>query len=151
MKVTNPANNFLAIFAGSIDFGIYLRIAAVLGIFVLLWFLAAMFRRETVKRDLRQRGCKPKYIWWMVFAWWSPWYDAMPFRVVYIGQDGSIHKAYCWVGHWLMDSPISPRRVRWIKDEIVGEIPLPEVWASDEIIRKKLKERDSQGDNLLDE
>jgi hypothetical protein len=50
-----------------------------------------------------------------------------------------------------MDSPISPRRVRWIKDEIIGERPLPEVWASDEMITKKLKDRDSQGDNLLDE
>jgi hypothetical protein len=151
MKVTNPANNFVAIFADSIDLEIYLRMAAVPGMVVLLWFLVVMFRREAVKRDLTQRGCKPKSIRWIVFAWWSPWYDATPFRVVYIGQDGSIHKAYCRVGHWLMDSPISPRRVRWIKDEIIGETPLPEVWASDEMITKKLKERDSQGDNLLDE
>jgi hypothetical protein len=140
----------VAIFADSIDLRIYLRIAAVLCIFVLAWFLAAMFRREAVKRDLRQRGCKPKYIWGIVFAWWAPFYE-VPFRVVYFGPDGSIHKAYCWVGHWLFDLPFSPLRVRWIKDEIVGEIPLPEVWASDEIITKKLKERDSQSDNLLDE
>jgi hypothetical protein len=46
-----------------------LLVAASLGIFVLLWFLAAMFRREAVKRDLRQRGCKPIRIWWLVFAW----------------------------------------------------------------------------------
>jgi hypothetical protein len=145
-------NEFAAIFAISVEAGVYLRFAASLGIFVLLWFLAAMFRREAVKRDLHQRGCKPIRVWWRVFAWWSPWYEGMPFRVIYSDQNGFIHKAYCWVGHWLLDSPFSPRRVRWIKDKIIGELPLPEVWADSEILRPKLKDGNStvETDNLLE-
>ena len=38
-------------------------------------------------------------------------------------------------------------RIDWVKDEIIGELPLPEVWVSDEIVCKKL-EGNSQSDNL---
>ncbi len=140
-----------ALLAVSVEMGLYLRIAASIGIFVLLWFLGAMFRREAVKRDLHQRGCKPIRIWWLVFAWWSPWYDSMPFRVIYSDQNGLIHKAHCWVGHWLSDSPFGPRRVNWVKDKVIGQLPLPEAWADNEIIHPKLPERDSSTEaiNLL--
>jgi hypothetical protein len=134
----------------SIETGIYLRIAASLGIFVLIWFLGAMFRREVVKRDLRQRGCKPKRIWWIVFAWWSPWFYAMPFRVIYSDQNGYVHKARCYVFGLLAASHFSSSRVKWFKDEIIGELPLPEVFASNEIIRPKLNQS-SQTENLSDE
>lgn len=121
--------------------GIYLRIAACLGIVVLLCLLAAMFRRESVKRDLRERGCKPIRIWWVVYTSWAWTADRMPFRVIYSDQNHFIHKAYCWVGHRLMDSPFGPRRVTWVKDEITGELPLPEVYANDEIVRGQLEDK----------
>jgi hypothetical protein len=111
----------------SIDLGVDLRIAAALGIFTLLWTLAAMFRRESVKRDLRERGCKPIRIWWTVIDWRVRWYDSVPFRVIYSDPNQFVHKACCWVGHGLMASPFGPRRVVWVKDEIIGEVPLPEV------------------------
>jgi len=98
----------------------YLLVAASLGIFILVWFLAAMFRREAVKRDLRQRGCKPIRIWWQVTAWWSPWLEAMPYRVTYLDPDGLVHKANCYVGHALMAQPFGPLLVKWVKDEIIG-------------------------------
>jgi hypothetical protein len=120
--------------------GVYLRVAASLGIFILVWFLFAMFRRESVKRDLRQRGCKPIRIWWMVTAWWSPSLDGMPFRVTYSDSNHLIHKASCWVGHRLMDSPLGARRVIWVRDEIIGEMPLPEVSADGGIDRRQLKD-----------
>jgi len=34
----------------------------------------------------------------------------------------------------------SPLQIQWVKDEILGELPLPEVWVSDEIITNKLKD-----------
>jgi hypothetical protein len=125
----------------NVETGIYLRIAASLGIFVLIWFLGAMFRREVVKRDLRQRGCKPKRIWWIVFAWWSPWFYAMPFRVIYSDQNGHVHKARCYVFGLLATSRFGSSRVKWFKDEIIGQLPLPEVWAADEVIRPKLTDQ----------
>lgn len=97
----------------------YFLMAASLGLFILVWFLAAMFRREAVKRDLRRRGCKPIQIWWRVTAWWSPWFDAMPYRVIYLDSNGLIHKANCYVGHSLLASPFDSPVVRWIKDEII--------------------------------
>jgi hypothetical protein len=134
------------LFAIGVEAGVYFRIAASIGIFVLLWFLVAMFRREAVKRDLRQRGCKPIRIWWLVFAWWSRLVDSVPFRVIYSDRNGFIHKAYCWVGHELFGSPFGPRRVNWVKDEVIGQLPLPEAWVADEIIRPKLTEWDSSAE-----
>lgn len=142
---------FMAMFSISVETGVFLRIAASLGIFVFILYLVAMFRRESVKSDLLQRNCKPIRIWWIGCAWWSPWFDAMPFRVIYSDQNCFIHKAHCWVGHRLFDSPFGPRRVVWVKDNIVGELPLPEVWAESEIVRPKLNEENPQTDNLLDE
>jgi hypothetical protein len=92
-----------------------------------------------VKRDLRQRGCKPIKIWWLVTAWWSPWLEAMPYRVIYSDSNGLIHKANCYVGHSLLAMPLDLPRVRWVKDEIIGRVPPPEVWVSEEILRQKLK------------
>ena len=103
----------------------YLLIATALGIIVLQWFLVAMFRRESVKRDLRERGCRPIRIWWRVFAWWAP-NRATPFRTIYSDPTGSIHKADCWVRQDLFGPAFGPRRVRWIKDEVTCEFPLPE-------------------------
>jgi hypothetical protein len=136
----------MTMFAISVEAGVYLRIAASLSIFVLLWFLNAMFRREAVKRDLRQRGNKPKRIWWIVFAWWSPWFYTMPFRVIYSDQKGYVHKARCYVFGLLAASYFGSSRVKWFKDEIIGELPLPEVWASDEIIHPKLKNQNLSGE-----
>jgi hypothetical protein len=123
-----------------------LLVAASLGIFVLLWFLAAMFRREAVKRDLRQRGCKPIRIWWLVFAWWSRLVDSVPFRVIYSDRNGFIHKAHCWVGHDLFGSPFGPRRVTWVKDKVVGQLPMTEILVDNEIIGPKLAEWDSSAE-----
>ena len=99
-----------------------------LGVGILALFPIAMFRREAVKRSLAQQGCRPRHIRWLVFTWWCPdspkgllpWM-AMPFGVVYADPSGFIHRAHCWVGHEAFDSLFSPRRVCWIRDEIVGE------------------------------
>jgi hypothetical protein len=41
--------------------------------------------------------------------------------------------------------------LRWLGDTVIGQLPLSEVWASDEIVRPKLAERDSstEADRLL--
>lgn len=69
------------------------------------------------------------------------------FRVIYSDPNHLIHKAYCWAGYdvSIISAPIftaltAPLHIQWMKDEIIGEQPLPEVWVSDEIIRKKLKD-----------
>lgn len=143
-------NRFNVIFAISVETGVYLRVAASLSIVVLVWFLIAMFRREAIKRDLRQRGCKPIRIWWLMFAWWSPWFYAIPFRVIYSDRNCSVHKARCYVFSLLLGSRFGANRVKWFKDEIVGKLLLPEVWASNETIRPKLNRRNLQADNLLE-
>jgi hypothetical protein len=146
--VALEATLFLAAFALSI-----------LGAVFLGRFLLAMFRRAAVKRYLRQRGCEPIKVRWLIFAWWCPWIPVRPsvwvlataFRVIYSEPNRLIHKAYCWVGYdvSVVVAPIFSgfsRRIEWAKDEIIGELPLPEVWVSDEIVTKKLKEN-SQTDN----
>jgi hypothetical protein len=100
------------------DFHVYLAIAAVAGIVFLLLFLDAIFRRESVKRDLRERGCTPLRIWWRPLAYWSTHYWGAPFRVIYKDHDQRIHKAYCCVYTALGSSPLGTRRVEWIKDEL---------------------------------
>jgi hypothetical protein len=96
----------------------YLLLAATVGIFLTLWFLSAMFAREAVKRDLCQRGCIARHIWWQPFAYWDVRWWSTPFRVVYRDGEDRVHKAYCCVYAALTDSPFGPRRVRWIKDEV---------------------------------
>jgi hypothetical protein len=103
----------------------YFLLALALGIVVLQCFLVAMFRREAVKRDLYERGCRPIRIWWRVFAWWAP-NHATPFRAVYSDRMGSVHTAYCWVRQDLFGPAIGPRRVRWVKDEVTCEFSSPE-------------------------
>ena len=153
----------MAAFADRVDFETALFLAAfALSILVAVflgWFLLAMFRRAAVKRYLQQRGCKPIKVRWLLFAWWCPWIplgrsawvQATVFRVVYSEPNRLIHKAYCWVGYdvgVVVASIFSgfSRRIEWVKDEIIGELPLPEVWVSEEIITKKLEEN-SQIDN----
>jgi hypothetical protein len=96
----------------------YLLIAATLAIALTLCFLRAMFAREAVKRDLGERGCIPRRIWWQPFTFWAVgWWD-IPFRVVYLDAEDRLHKASCCVYKTLMDSPFDRRRVKWIKDEV---------------------------------
>lgn len=97
---------------------VYLLLAAVAGIFLLLWFLDAMYRREAVKRNLRERGCQPLHIRWRPFAYWATGWWRTPFRVVYHDTEGRLHKAYCCVYKDLTGSPYGPRRVEWLQDEL---------------------------------
>jgi hypothetical protein len=98
-----------------------LLLAATLGIFMAVWFLSAMYAREAVKRDLSQRGCTVRHIWWQPFACWNVCWRGTPFRVVYQDEEDRLHKAYCCVYTALMDSPFGPRRVNWIKDASIAE------------------------------
>jgi len=122
----------MAMLVSTIDWDrwLFVGVASVLflGVGIVALFPVAMFRRNAVKRHLLQRGCEPQHIRWLVFTWWCPdsprgllpWI-AMPFRVIYSDSNGFVHRAHCWVGHEVFDSLLSPRRVCWIKDEIVGE------------------------------
>lgn len=118
--------------------------------------LFAIYCREQVKKQIRSNGCKPLHIWWQPAAFWL-WRCAAvfyhrpkAFRVWYADRQHFIHAAYCFVYCDWFDNPLfGPRKVRWVRDEVVGQLPLPEVWASDEIIRPKLKEQNFQVDNPL--
>jgi hypothetical protein len=116
----------MQIIATSDEANPYFLISIALGIVILQWFLFAMFRREAVKRDLYERGCRPIRVWWCVW-WLLPSRDRTPFRAIYADPFGAVHKAYCYVGHRLLDSPFGPRRVRWVKDKIITQAPLSEV------------------------
>jgi len=101
----------------------YILIAASLGIFGVLWFLGAMFHREAVKQELRERCCEPLHIWWQPFAYWAiGWGWGTPFRVVYRDMEGRLHKAYCCVYKDLAGSPFGPRLVEWIQDEVIIDV-----------------------------
>ena len=101
----------------------YILIAASLGIFVVLWFLGAMFHREAVKQELRERCCEPLHIWWQPFAYWAiGWGWGTPFRVVYRDMEGLLHKAFCCVYKDLAGSPFGPRLVEWIQDEVIIDV-----------------------------
>jgi hypothetical protein len=52
---------------------------------------------------------------------------AMPFRVIYVDPSRFIHKAYCWVGRDLYAPMFSPLRIEWVKDEVIGELPVPDL------------------------
>ena len=95
-----------------------LALAGVAGIVFALTFLGAMFRREAVKRDLCERGCRPLHIRWRPWAFWAPLYHSTPFRVVYVDPHDRVHKACCYVDNDLGGSPLGPRRVQWIQDEL---------------------------------
>jgi hypothetical protein len=131
----------MQIIATSDEANPYFLISIALGVVILQWFLFSMFRREAVKRDLYERGCRARHIWWTVCTFWAPYLDSTPFRVTYVDPLGAVHKACCWVGHRLLDSPFGHRRVTWVKDKIISQPP-PEVWVDDEVIRPKLDERD---------
>jgi len=88
---------------------------------LLLCFLAAMFQREAVKRELAERGCEPLRIWWMPLSLYGGYWDTC-FHVRYRDESGLLHKAICCVYVALMDNPFfGQRRVRWYKDKIKGE------------------------------
>ena len=102
----------------SVKFRLYLAIAECFGIVFVLRFLYAMFAREAVKRDLRERGCEPLHVCWYPLAFWAPTWRSTPFRVTYNDPAGYLHRARCYVYISLMDSPFGPRRVKWVKDEL---------------------------------
>jgi hypothetical protein len=125
----------MAAFADSVDFETSLFMGAMVVIIpasiVLAMFPFAMLRREALKRHLRQQGCGPIQVRWLIWASWCP--DsvvglmdmfAMPFRVIYSDQNRCVHKAYCWIGQDLYARQPAPRRIEWIKDEIIGKLPL---------------------------
>jgi len=103
------------------DLFLWLRIAVIPAVILLLWFLYAMLQRETVKRDLFDRGCEPLHIWWMPISLYG-YYQSTCFHVRYRDECGLLHKAICCVYADLMDNPFfGERRVRWYKDKIKGE------------------------------
>lgn len=128
----------MAVFRDNIDyqcllflvvFGLSLLCAGILALFPF-----AMLRRHAVKRCVSQRGCESKHVRWLVWASWCPvtpfslldW-AAMPFRVIYVDPSRFIHKAYCWVGRDLYAPMFSPLRIEWVKDEVIGELPVPDL------------------------
>jgi hypothetical protein len=150
----------MATFADKAGFEITLLMAAftlsILSAVFLVRFFFAMLRRAVVKRYLRQRGCTPINVRWLIIAWGirqrpSVAVQAAAFRVIYAEANGLIHKAYCWVGYdvSVVVAPIfsrSPLQIEWVKDEIIGELPLAEVWVSDKVLTKKLKANSQQHD-----
>jgi hypothetical protein len=103
----------------SVEVHAYLMVAVILGIVAVLCFLAAMFRREAVKRELILQGCKPMRVWWLPLS-----LDAIGkrtvFRVIYRDPTGAVHKARCYVSVDLFGPPFGPRRVTWLADEPKG-------------------------------
>lgn len=64
------------------------------GFIALSFYLSAMFQREQVKRELADRGCQARRIWWLPAAYWVPWasfWGATGFRVSYADPVGVIH------------------------------------------------------------
>jgi hypothetical protein len=124
----------MAMFASSVEFETSLFMGAMVVIIpasvIVALFPFAMLRREALKRYLRQRNCEPIQVRWLVWRAWCP--DAvvglmnvfaMPFRVIYSDPNRCLHKAYCWIGQDLYARQPAPRKVEWIKDEIIGELP----------------------------
>ncbi len=126
----------------SAKFLIAITLCMVFGLVVSLAFLMAMFYRGQVKKDLRENNCKPIHIWWIPLAFWNPyWFGTAAFSVIYSDSTRLIHKARCTVYRPLMENPFwGSLRVEWLTDTVTGQLPLPEVWASDEITRLKLGE-----------
>lgn len=113
------------------------------GFIALMLFLFAMFQREQVKRELRERGRQPLHTRWRPAAYWLPWqsyWGATGFRVVYLDPNGFTHKGYCFVYRsFLQDWQRGNRRVQWLADTVTGQLPLPEVSVDSEIFRPKLE------------
>src|SRR5262249_4247542 len=100
-----------------------------IGVVALLCFFFAMLFRGAVKRELYENRCKPLHIWWQPFAYWSAWFSgSTSFRVAYRDPAGFVHKAYCYVYQSLSGSPFGPRRVTWLKDEVVSKDASRESW-----------------------
>jgi hypothetical protein len=94
-----------------------LVIGLMLLLICLVSFLAAMYQREAVKRELSQRACATIRIWWLPFASWFQRARTY-FSVTYRDPNGQQHKARCYVYMSLMDSPFDQQRVEWTKDEV---------------------------------
>lgn len=104
---------------------IYLAIAWIVGFLFVGCFLRAMFRREAVKRELLERGCKLLHVWWVPchpVTFWPTCHWGTPFRVIYRDPDEHSHRAYCCVYAALNRTPFGTRRVDWIKDETIDFI-----------------------------
>ena len=125
--------NFIAAFSHSVEFDTALFIAGMVVFIpasaVVAMFPFALLRREALKRYLRQRGCEPIQVRWLIWRIWCP--DAvvglmnmftMPFRAIYADENRRIHKAYCWIGQDLYVRQPAPRKIEWVKDEIIGEL-----------------------------
>jgi hypothetical protein len=145
---------FMAMFADAVGVETTLFLAAfaasIIGAVFLVRFFLAMFRRAAVKRYLLQRGCAPIKVLWLIIAWRVPvkpsvWVMATAFRVIYSDPNRLVHNSYCWVGYdvGIVVAPIFSgftRHIEFVKDDIIGELPLPQGWVSDEIVTKKLQE-----------
>ncbi|HEV2319417.1 MAG TPA: hypothetical protein VGV18_06690 [Verrucomicrobiae bacterium] len=109
----------------------------ILGFPALLLWLAAMYQREQVKKDLSTRQGRPLHIWWRPAAYWVCRYWAWRwgptgFRVIYADRAGFVHKGYCYVYRSFQTDPNWGRfRVVWLADTLTGQLPLPEVWVHD--------------------
>jgi|GEM_PF-1279782 len=116
---------------------LFMLIGSIVGFPLLLLWLAAMFDREQVKKDLRMRKCRPLHIWWRPAAYWVCrfWFGRWTptgFRVVYADSAGFVHKGYCFVYRSFQTDPNWGRlRVTWLADTVTGQLPLPEVWVRD--------------------
>jgi hypothetical protein len=108
-----------------------------LGFPALLLWLAAMFQREQVKKDLWMRQCRPLHIWWRpaaywVWRYWAGRWGPTGFRVIYADSAGIVHKGYCYVYRSFQTDPNWGRfRVIWLADTVTGQLPLPKVWVHD--------------------
>lgn len=116
---------------------VFKLIGLIAGLPVLLLWLAAMFAREQVKKDLWMRRCRPLHVWWRpaaywIWRYWAGRWTPTGFRVIYADGAGLVHKGYCFVYRsFLTDSKWGGLRVTWVADTVTSQLPLPEVWVHD--------------------
>lgn len=112
-------------------------IGCIVGFPFLLFWVAAMFAREQVKKDLWMRQCRPLHVWWRpaaywIWRFWAGRWTPTGFRVIYADSAGLVHKGYCFVYRSFSTDPNWGRlRVTWLADPVTGQLPLPEVWVHD--------------------
>lgn len=100
-----------------IEFVLYRNLAVCIAIVAALCFLAVQLCREWVKRDLRDRICRPIRVRWRPFAYRTDRLTCC-FQVVYAGFHGRVHRAVCWTC-WHRPS------VTWVSDIVVEEASDP--------------------------
>jgi len=109
-------------FSNHPDFLVALTVVFAVSLVLSFGFLSAMLQRESVKRDLLDRGCEPLRIWWMPLSLRGTSKSRACFHVRYRDESGCMHKASCCVYVDLMDNPFfGDRRVRWYEDKMKGE------------------------------